>query len=443
MQTRRNFLRAIGSCGLLSMTSLLSDAQSKTHRSPNIIIIMADDLGYGDLSCYGNQNINTPNLDALAAGGVKFTDYHSSGPVCSPTRAGLLTGRYQQRCGIPGVLTVAQHRDQGLSPDEITFSRVFKDSGYKTAIFGKWHLGYKPEFNPRNHGFDQFQGYLSGNVDYISHIDQAGVYDWWNNQQQIEEEGYSTHLITKHALRFIDENKEKPFCLYIAHEAPHYPYQAPDDPADRTVGGEFPNHGSRKDIKGAYKSMVEEMDKGIGQVMKKVRQLGLEQDTFIFFCSDNGANKAGSNGSLRGYKSSLWEGGHRVPAIAYWSGIIAPGGISKEPVISLDVFPTILSAARLKKPASCQFDGTDLMPHLLLGSKIPERSLFWSFKKQKAIRRGGWKLIETEKNNQKIIELFNLKKDLSEKNNLANSNKDKLQSLTKEMHRYSNELCKF
>ncbi|NQT02271.1 MAG: sulfatase-like hydrolase/transferase [Planctomycetes bacterium] len=196
-----------------------------TAERPNIILIMADDLGYGDIGCYGSKKIRTPNIDALARGGLRFTDYHSNCPVCSPTRAALLTGRYQQRCGIEGVVTAAKHRHTGMALEEVTFAEVLKRRGYATGIFGKWHVGYNVEFNPAKQGFDEFIGYVSGNVDYHSHIDQAGFEDWWKNLQKVPEEGYCTDLITKHGVDFIERHKDGPFCLYLPHEAPHYPYQ--------------------------------------------------------------------------------------------------------------------------------------------------------------------------------------------------------------------------
>ena len=247
---------------VLTIIALLGvSAWLRAADSPNFIVIMADDLGYGDLSSYGGW-IETPHLDKLAAQGMEFTDFHSSGNVCSPTRAGLMTGRYQQRAGIPGVVfadpTNAVHY-HGLQTSEVTFAELLRGAGYSTAIFGKWHLGYYPKYNPIQHGFDSFRGYVSGNVDFISHVDQAGVYDWWHQDKHVVEEGYTTHLITTHAIEFIEANKRKPFCLYLPHEAPHYPYQGPNDPALRSVGGAFDNQGERKDIKNAYREMVQEM----------------------------------------------------------------------------------------------------------------------------------------------------------------------------------------
>lgn len=409
------------------------------HR-PNIILIVADDLGYGDLSYYGGRDLHTPHLDALAAGGTRFTDFHSSGPVCSPTRAGFLTGRYQQRAGIAEVLTVKGHRDQGLSPAEKTFPRLFQAAGYKTAIFGKWHLGYRPEFSPIRHGFDQFRGFHSGNVDYISHVDQSGIYDWWDGETPVEEEGYVTRLITRYAVEFIRANRKQPFLLYLAHAAPHYPYQRPGDAADRKVGADFPIRGSRADIPETYRVMIEELDLSVGAVMETLRDCDLEETTFVFFFSDNGATPVGSNGRLRGSKGSLWEGGHRVPAFATWPGVIPPGRICDEPVISLDLFPTILSAAGMDPPEDLALDGVDLFPYLYRNEALPDRALYWWFKDQKAVRKGDWKLLMPAGSEAENPLLFNLRRDPVEQHNRFSDNPDVAHELQRRLESWCEQI---
>ncbi|MCA9021929.1 MAG: sulfatase-like hydrolase/transferase, partial [Planctomycetaceae bacterium] len=269
---------------------------------------MADDLGYGDLSCYGSENCKTPHLDRLAAKGMRFTDFHSSGAVCSPTRAGLLTGRYQQRAGIDGVVYAdpKKNRHHGLQKKEITLAQCLQDAGYQTGMFGKWHLGYQRQYNPTFRGFQQFVGYVSGNVDYFAHLDGTGVFDWWHNAElNREEQGYVTHLINDHAVEYIRQQREKPFFVYIAHEAVHYPYQGPDDQPIRKEGVGDIKSAKRKDIANAYREMNTEMDKGIGKLVAVLKELKLTDKTFIFFLSDNGSNQNGSNGKLRGFKGSL------------------------------------------------------------------------------------------------------------------------------------------
>jgi arylsulfatase A-like enzyme len=437
---RREFIKfAVGSTAAVLMSnsgcSIGGTAASTTER-PNIIIIMADDLGYGGIGCYGSEKIRTPNIDALAKGGLKFTDYHSNCPVCSPTRAALLTGRYQQRCGIEGVVTAAKHRHTGMALEEVTFAEVLKKCSYATGIFGKWHVGYDVALNPARQGFDEFIGYVSGNVDYHSHIDQAGYDDWWRNLQKVPEEGYCTDLITKHGVDFIERHKDVSFCLYLPHEAPHYPYQGRDNPPERLSGGRKGKKTKGNEIARAYKEMVEVMDEGIGRIVETVRRLGLERKTFIFFCSDNGANKNGSNGVLAGYKGSLWEGGHRVPAVAYWPGRIKAETTSDQTVLGMDLFTTMVSIAGAKFPVGLKLDGVDLLPMMTRSAKLPERTLFWRYRKEKAIRKGPWKLLVQGSRSK----LYNLDDDLGEKKNIAVEHPDIVKLLEDELVAWEQEV---
>jgi len=437
---RREFIKlAIGGAAAVVIPNSgcsVGTSSGMTTELPNIILIMADDLGYGDISCYGSKKIHTPNIDALARGGLKFTDYHSNCPVCSPTRAALLTGRYQQRCGIEGVVTAANHRHTGMALEEITFAEVLKKRGYATGIFGKWHVGYSVEFNPARQGFDEFIGYVSGNVDYHSHIDQAGFDDWWKKSEKTPEEGYSTDLITRHGLDFIERHKDKPFCLYLPHEAPHYPYQGRKDPPERLSSGRKGKKAKGDEIIRAYKEMVEVMDEGVGRIVETVKRMGLERKTFIFFCSDNGATKNGSNGALAGYKGSLWEGGHRVPAVAYWPGRIKAGTTTDQMVLGMDLFATMMSIAGAQPPANQKLDGIDLLPMLTEDAGLPKRTLFWRYKKQKAVRKGPWKLLV--QNNQS--KLYNLDEDLGEKKNLAVARPEMVQALEDELAVWEQEV---
>jgi len=435
---RREFLKfvAAGAAGLL-IDKRQVRAQSGTAEKPNIILIMADDLGYGDIGCYGNTKIKTPNIDALAKGGLRFTDYHSNCPVCSPTRAALLTGRYQQRSGIEGVVYAkGPTRKTGLALEETTFAEVLKRHGYATALFGKWHLGYNVEFNPARQGFNEFRGYVSGNVDYHSHIDGAGYDDWWKNLEKVPEEGYTTDLITEHGVDFIERYKDQPFCLYLPHESPHSPYQGRDDPPVRLPGGKKGKAVEKNEISRAYKEMVEVMDEGIGRIVDTVRRLSLERKTFIFFCSDNGANKRGSNGVLSGYKGSLWEGGHRVPAIAYWPGRIKPGTTTDETVMGMDLFATMVSVAGAKLPAGLKLDGVDLLGMMTKDEKLPDRTLFWRYRNQKAARKGPWKLLVQDKENT----LYNLDEDIAEKNDLSGKRPQILKKLEDELAAWEKEV---
>lgn len=420
---------------------------AESSEKPNIVLIMADDLGYGDIGCFGNPRIHTPNLDQLAAEGLRFTDFHSSGAVCSPTRAGLMTGRYQQRAGIPAVIVADPKQPthpHGLQDRELTFAELFTQAGYETAIFGKWHLGYYKKFNPVKHGFRRFRGYISGNVDFFSHIDQAGRLDWWRGAEIDNEPGYTTHLITKHSLDFINENKDKPFCLYIPYEPPHYPYQGPNDSPLRKEGkprGKAETQQTQADKMRAYKEMVEEMDKGIGEIVAALKTQGLEQKTLVMFFSDNGGTRLGNNGPLRGSKGQIWEGGHRVPGIAWWPGTIKAGRVSKDVVITLDVMPTILALAGIEVPSGHQLDGKNLVPHLTEGTSIGERTLFWGHGNSRAVRSGPWKLVVNAPG-QKQPGLFHLDQDLAEKSDLATQEPERVKKMLAALKDWEADIAK-
>ncbi len=417
----------------LALCATTARATGEETRKPNLVVIMADDLGYGELSCYGNHNYKTPHLDALARAGVRFTDYHSNGAVCSPTRAALLTGRYQQRAGVGGVIYAGfdQNRNHGLHQSETTFAEPLGGAGYQNGCFGKWHLGYEKKFNPVHHGFNRFRGYVSGNIDYQSHFDRVGVYDWWEGLEHLREKGYSTHLITRHAVKFIEEHRDRPFCLYVPHEAPHTPFQGPGDPGFRVKGKVVPEKRSAAFKKRAYREMVQEMDKGVGEIVATLKRLGLEKNTVVFFISDNGATGFGSNGSLRGNKGQLWEGGHRVPAIARWPGRIAAGSACDDLSIGMDIFPTLLELAGVNAPENLRLDGRSLVPSLF-GKKPPgQRKLYWSAGRQQAMRDGPWKYVR-ELKGQKAAALYNLSSDQGEKNNLAGKDPARLASMRKD-----------
>lgn len=388
----------------------------------NFVVIMADDLGYGDLSTYDGW-IDTPNLDRMAGEGLKFTDFHSNGAVCSPTRAALLTGRYQQRAGVPVVIFAPEDRPthvDGLQDVEWTFAEALQEAGYATAIFGKWHLGYYPQYNPTRHGFAEFKGYVSGNVDFFSHVDGAGRFDWWHGAEQSRERGYVTTLINQHAVRFIEERGDEPFCLYLAHEAPHFPYQGPEDgPAGfRKVGG-FSGRQELSDeqLRQNYYEMVAEMDRGIGSILDTLNRLGIAERTLVLFFSDNGATPDGSNGVLRGHKASVWEGGHRVPAIAWRPGAIQAGGQTDQLATTMDIWPTIAELAGIEAKPDRPLDGVSMV-RTLRGSSIERGPVFWSFMDGLAMRDGNWKLVTGEDGDEQP-QLFDLSTDLAEQTNLA------------------------
>ena len=437
-------LSAIVMIGWILINGSLQSCSSPEPKDvkPNIILIMADDLGYGDLSCYGNPLVKTPHLDRLAAEGVRFTDFHSNGTVCSPTRAALLTGKYQQRTGISFVVTVAK-RDLGLGLEETTFAESMKSEGYITGIFGKWHLGYDPRFNPVNQGFEEYIGFLAGNVDYHSHVDQAGYEDWWMGDQLVPEEGYTTDIITSHAVNFIKKHKEEKFLLYIPHEAPHYPYQGRLSSADRMIGGkpgkDYPVRGSEADYDAKHREMVEVMDEGVGKIIQTLKELELNKNTLVIFCSDNGATSdVGSNAPYRDSKGTVWEGGHRVPAIAWWPETIKPLEVNQEIVLSMDFFPTMVDLAGGSIPED--LDGVSLKGLFLKGESLPKRDLFWQYNSLRAIRSGEWKLVSLAP--EEDPQLFNLKADPQETQDLSKTNPDLVQELEQKLADWEKDVNK-
>ncbi|QBG46739.1 sulfatase [Verrucomicrobia bacterium S94] len=409
-------------CAVLSAVCM----QSQAVERPNIVVIVADDLGYGDIGCYGSESIKTPHIDALAAEGLRFTDFHSNGAVCSPTRASLMTGRYPQRTGVIGVITAHKHRHVGLALEETTIAEVVKSAGYTTAMFGKWHLGYQPKYNPVHQGFDEYIGFVAGNVDFHAHLDQIGEEDWWKQDQLCPEEGYTTDLITRHGVEFIKRNKDKPFLLFLTHEAPHYPYQGRNDPVQYLPGKGLV--GSPKGTPEIYKEMIEVMDEGIGRIVQTLKDSGLSEKTLVFFCSDNGPAGLGSAGGLRGKKSHVWEGGHRVPGIAYWPGVIEAGRISDETVMGADLFPTIAELANAPLPKDVVLDGINLLPHITEGTALSSRPLFWANWRGMAVRQGRYKLV-TQPKNFADPELYDLKNDPAEKVNIAAEHPEKVEEL--------------
>lgn len=398
---------------------------------------MADDLGYGGLSSYGDPGYETPNIDQLAEDGLKFTNFYANSTVCTPTRAALLTGRYQQRSGLEGVIYVqGETRQTGLSQNEITIAELLKRAGYQTGVMGKWHLGYREEYNPVYQGFDQFYGFVSGNIDYHSHYDNSGIFDWWHNADTLSEEGYSTDLITQHSLDFIEEHQNQPFFLYVPHEAPHVPFQGRNDPGYRFSDNEFTYYGPVEDRHRAYADMMTAMDEGVGKIVEKLEETGLQENTFVLFISDNGGlAEYGNNKPLRGSKTTLWEGGIRVPGIAWWPGKIESGE-TNQPVITMDLLPTFLGLARAEKPDTLHLDGINLSPLLFNGDEIPERNLFWRYRGQKAVRSGAWKLMISDSDTL----LFNLEEDISEQHDLSDQYFERVNNLTSAIENWEKDV---
>jgi len=425
--TRRDFLTLLGAGvtgGILAGCSAPARGFAARQTKPNIVLILADDLGYGDLACYGNPKNRTPHLDRLAREGLRFTDFHSNGPMCSPTRAALLTGQYQQRFGkiFEGPLSAREHAHTGLPLDVVTLPETLKAAGYVTGMFGKWHLGYELPYLPTRHGFDEFRGLLTGDGDHHSHISRSGDEDWWHDERIEMEAGYSVDLLTRHSVDFMTRHRDRPFFLYLAHLAIHFPWQGPDEDGHRVQGQSYWNLSKlgpheEGQVGPVIRQMVEALDASVGRVMAALKQLGLDDNTFVFFASDNGgylnyadrfAGEISSNGPLRGQKGDVFEGGHRVPAIARWPGRIEPGTTTHETTMTMDLLPTYADLAGAPTPKGV--DGTSLVPLLLNDKPLPARDLFWRKDQDWAIRRGPWKLVGTAEK----TELFNLTTDLPE-----------------------------
>ncbi len=418
-------------CIIVVLAGLLAcgreSSPSAFQERPNLILIMADDLGYGGLGCFGNSEVSTPALDSLASKGLRFFDYHSNGAVCSPTRASILTGMYPQRSGLEGVIYArGPTRKTGLDPSRTALAEILRQHGYKTGIMGKWHLGYDRSFNPVHHGFEDFRGFVSGNIDYHSHYDNTGVFDWWHDLDTAHEVGYTTDLITKHSIEFIRKNHENPFFLFVSHEAPHVPFQGRNDPAYRFSDNEFTYYGPVEDRDRAYREMIEVMDEGIAKIMATLDELKLTENTLVVFVSDNGAEPFGHNGNLRAHKGSLFEGGHRVPGIAFWKNRIVADTTSQL-VVSMDWYPTFLTLAGIDEPMDIVVDGIDLSRLLLHNDDLPERPVFWKYRDQTALRMKEYKLLIDRDSTY----LFDLATDQGESSNLVNQRPHLADSLSK------------
>jgi arylsulfatase A-like enzyme len=431
--TRREFLKistalAAAGCAIRPLSAFAQGTFRQPGNPPNLVFIMADDLGYGDLACYGHPSNKTPHIDKLAKEGLKFMDFHANGPMCSPTRAALLTGKYQNRFGRHFESALSAKRPHiGLPTDALAIPQVLKKAGYATGMYGKWHLGYQPPHTPTYFGFDDFRGLLTGDGDHISHVSRSGNEDWYHNETIEMEDGYSSELITRHSIDFMRKNRDRPFFLYVAHLAIHFPWQAPGEKAHRVVGSDYwsleklgPHPEGQ--VGPVVQAMIEAVDGSVGKIMAAIRELGLDENTFVFFTSDNGGyleyagkfrGELSSNAPCRGQKTDVWEGGHREPAIAWWPGRIKPGTTTNETAMTMDILPTYAELAGATAPDDV--DGTTLTPVLLEGKRLPKRDLFWRAGKDYAARRGPWKLV----GDGSKVQLFNLKDDISEQQDVS------------------------
>lgn len=448
----------------LSFAFTLSSSGQET-RKPNIVLIVSDDQGYNDLSCLGNQQLKTPNLDRLAAEGVRLTNFYVSWPACTPSRGSLLTGRYPQRNGLydmirneapdfgykypPDEYPVTMERILGMDTREVMISQVLKQQGYRTAVFGKWDGGQLKRFLPLQRGFDEFYGLVNTGIDYFTH-ERYGVPSMYrNNEATTEDKGtYATYLFKREALRFIGENRERPFFLYLPFNAPHgsssldpkirSTVQAPEEFKAR-----YPHLQSEakyvKGIRYGEKALVANaamrklgylaattcMDHCIGEILDSLENYGLRDNTLVIFFSDNGGSGGADNSPLRGRKGMLFEGGIRVPMIARFPGRIPPASVSHEFLTSLDLFPSLTVLAGGTLPEGIVYDGFDMLP-VLDGSELSPRStMFWQRRGDTAARVGSWKWVDSARG----AGLYDLSQDIGEQRDLSKSHPEKLHEL--------------
>jgi arylsulfatase A-like enzyme len=413
--------------GVLFFGATLAAAQQPAP--PNVVLIITDDMGYGDLGSYGATDIRTPNLDRLAHEGARLTQFYANASTCTPTRAGLMTGRWQQRVDLElplGMVRPADY-DRGLAANGRTLPQLMKNAGYATALVGKWHLGWKPEFSPTKHGFDYFFGLKSGFHDFYTHTTPDTPYpggrDLWEGDSLVTVEGYSTDLITDRSIRFIEQNARRPFFIDVSYNAPHWPYQVPDKPS---VARDSARHVRPWDdstsTRADYVAMVERVDAGVGRILATLDRLGLRQNTIVIFTNDNGGEWLSRNAPLFHTKFTNWEGGIRVPMIVRWPGHVRAGLVSDQVGITMDLTRSILVAGRASIPPDLELDGVDLLSILAGRAPPQERTLYWRIqipqRRQGAIRSGDWKLVLDGAQPM----LFDLKTDIGERVNLAGAN---------------------
>jgi len=427
----------LAAAALLLITSSATSVQQPLPVRPNVVVIMTDDAGYADTGSYGAPDIRTPNIDSLASDGVKLTDFYANAMSCTPTRAGLISGRYQQRYGLEFVLPAPNlpGADRGLPGLAHSLPLLLKKNGYATALVGKWHLGYKPEFSPGAHGFDFFFGYKSAAIDYYAHVTTrpsegaqfAGAApDLWENDVPVKQDGYMTDLITRRAVDFIARNASRPFFIDVAFNAPHSPTQRPD------LAGPDAARGSA--TRADYVAVMERVDRGVGEILEALRTHGVEKNTIVVFTNDNGGIGLSHSAPLFHRKFSAWEGGIRVPALIRWPGRIPARTVSTQVGITMDITASMLAATATPVPSEARLDGINLLPILEGKSPPVERTLFWRTAgpapvnmNQKAVRSGDWKLLIDGAVTR--IFLFNVKADPGERQDWFGRRPDIVQRL--------------
>ncbi|MGD9944920.1 MAG: sulfatase [Burkholderiaceae bacterium] len=403
------------------------------NKRPNFIFILADDLGYADLGCYGARADTSPCLDRMAAQGLRLTQGYSNSPVCSPTRFALATGRYQYRLRGAAEEPIAgpngYRHDIGLPPQHPTMPSLLRDAGYRTALVGKWHLGFAPHFGPLRSGYDEHFGLMSGGVDYFTHTGLNGERDLWENGRPSDAQGYLTDLLSARAVDFVRRcaGDRQPFLLSLHYTAPHWPWETRDDAAlARQLVGRIA-HLDGGSVR-SYQRMIHHMDEGIGRLLGELQRLGMDENTLVVFTSDNGGERYSDNWPLVGGKMDLTEGGIRVPYVIRWPAVVPAGSVSDALAISMDWMPTFLDAAGVAPHRDYPLDGISLLPLLRQpAAHRPPRRLFWrmKYRGQRAMRDGDWKYLAIDEHEY----LFDLARDERERANQARREPQRLQAM--------------
>jgi arylsulfatase A-like enzyme len=455
--SRREFLRRTFG---LSLTSLvLNDVwnSSQTSKKPNIVIMFLDNIGYGDLGCYGNQVMKTPRIDKLALEGVRCTDFYIASPSCMPSRGALLTGRHPLRNGLNEQLWKIDELQQIALPHyEEILPRYLAKAGYVSGCFGKWNLGFAPGSRPTDRGFDEYFGNISGNCDYYTYI-YRGRNDLYRNTQPAKAKGYSTYVFADAACEFIERNRKRPFFCYVPFNAAHFPnpknklpgtpciWQAPNEAFER-----YGYSPETLDETKRYQAVVTALDNGVGRVLDQIDRLKLTEKTIVILLSDNGAFMIPARGlecalnkPLKAGGTTLWEGGIRVPCIVRWPGRIRPGSICREPLVSMDFVPMALRATGLPLPSDRVLDGKDPTATLTSKAPSPHEYLYWSWgSRSNAIRKGRYKLIRERNSTNQDWQLFDLQTDIGETSNLLAAKPEIAKQLKIEYERWEKEVTK-
>jgi arylsulfatase A-like enzyme len=441
--SRRTAVAGIaGAAVLATLPGCAKAGSGKIEGKPNFLYIMADDMGYADVSCYGREEYETKAIDKLASEGMRFTSAYANSAVCTATRVGLITGRYQYRLPI-GLQEPGGGAEIGLPPEHPTMPSLLRNEGYHTALIGKWHMGLLPKFGPLQSGYDEFWGCRGGGVDYFRH-GFGKAKDLWDGDVQVEETGYMTDLFGDRAIEYLEARakEDKPWLLSMHFTAPHWPWEANDDAgraeSDRATASGIDNaFGYDSGTFDTYSKMVMSLDDNIGRILDKLRELGLDDNTVVVFTSDNGGERFSNTWPFTGKKTELLEGGLRIPAIVRWPGVTAAGSTSDTQIMSMDWLPTFVAAGGGAADPAYPLDGVDILP-ALKGEAMPERSLYWRFnnKGQKAHRKGDWKYLEIGGNSF----LFNVAEDPLERANLKVRNPEKFAELEGEFGQWNSTM---